>query len=382
MTKKTALLALTGGRCTPDILALQCIHPELVVILTSEEGYRDEATFVKFANNLPQHKIQLPTVHVESYDLDKVKQACLDICTQYPQTEWDWTFSISSCPKILAFGAYEIAQQLEIPCVYIDSRHKKIISFIKGIGVSSESFFHMSVDDYMEIFQRTRDKTNYDEKYRAYVQAHSQIAKIMACSADTPLFSKYMRDKKAKEKVEIPDLFPATSPLLRELEHHGAIHTHVYTDGRIECQFTNAAMASFLGKGDWLEVYTWSEVEKAGFADDNQWGYTLQSTAKNELDTVFTYDAQLIFTECKTDENPFKKKKASYLDAMNSKAEMLGRTYTTKVFVTNASKTLDGYANFWEQAQLRQIVVVTAEDLPNIGEILKKQAIDPDFPRK
>ena len=65
---------------------------------------------------------------------------------------------------------------------------------------------------------------------------------------------------------------------------------------------------------------------------------------------------------------------------------MLGRSYVTKLFITNACKTKDGklragYKNFEEQAKLRSIVVVTAEDLPNIGEIIKQEALKPTFPR-
>lgn len=80
------------------------------------------------------------------------------------------------------------------------------------------------------------------------------------------------------------------------------------------------------------------------------------------------------------DEEPFQGK-ASYLDTINNKAEMLGRTYVTKLFITNATKLRKGYANFLEQAKLRKIVVVTAEDLPDIGSIMEKQAINPTYPR-
>lgn len=60
---------------------------------------------------------------------------------------------------------------------------------------------------------------------------------------------------------------------------------------------------------------------------------------------------------------------------------MLKDPYVTKLFITNGSKTKDGYANFLEQAKLQKIVVVTAKDLPNIGKILKREAITPTYPR-
>jgi Card1-like, endonuclease domain len=155
------------------------------------------------------------------------------------------------------------------------------------------------------------------------------------------------------------------------------------SSGGISCAFTSKNAARFLGKGDWLELYVWSKIKihQPKFADDYQWGYVIKSTAENELDVVLTYNSQLIFVECKTDENPFSQK-TKYLDGSNNKAAMLGGSYVTKIFVTNASKTMEGYENFKEQARLREIVIVTGEDLSNIGRILEKEAKNPTYARR
>jgi len=44
-----ALLLVVGGRGFPDILTMLCVQPELVVIITSEEGWGDEIKFREIA---------------------------------------------------------------------------------------------------------------------------------------------------------------------------------------------------------------------------------------------------------------------------------------------------------------------------------------------
>ncbi|GAC1460684.1 MAG: hypothetical protein PVSMB2_21360 [Ktedonobacteraceae bacterium] len=189
-----------------------------------------------------------------------------------------------------------------------------------------------------------------------------------------------MCDKPKGVKVPIKSTYLASSFLAQELERLNVINIESHTEQEITFAFTSSLYAKFVGTGDWLEVYVWNETNKEDFADDCQWGYEIQSTANNELDVVLTYKAQLIFAECKTENEPFHGR-TSHLDTVNTKAEMLGRTYVSKIFITNESKTRNGYVNFTEQAKLRSIVVLTQEDLPDIGRIMKREALTPTYPR-
>lgn len=381
MDRKKALLVVAGGRVMPDILALYAVQPHLIVTVTSEQGWDNENSFVEIAKSLPNYEKLIKVPNVNAYDLDIAKQACIEACQHFPDREWDWTFSISSGPKITGIAAYEVAKEKHIPCLYIDTQHEKVVSLIKDIGVIPHKLFHMDVHDYMRIYQRKPKPLMQEEaEYRAKAEKWGDIARTLALSPYSPDFTRYMHEKKEKVQVPLPSPL-AFSPLLQALESLNAITLEQDTDGTTICAFTSKHFAHFLGSGDWLEVYVWNEVEKAKFADNCQWGYEIRSAAKNELDVALTYKSQLIFAECKTEGDPFTGK-TGHLDRISSKAEMLGRTYVTKVFITNASKTLKGYANFYEQAKLRGIVVATAEDLPDIGQFLRKQAEDPDFPRK
>lgn len=384
--KKKALLVVAGGRIVPDVLALFAIQPHLVVIVTSIEGYNGESTFREVVASLPDHEKIGETIHVDAYNFEAAKIACIEACRPYPDTEWDWTFSMSSSPKIMGIAAYEVARQKNVPCLHIDTQHEKIVSLvqdIRGKHVFPNNLFHMNVDTYMKFQQRQRKEQKQQElQYRRVVERWHHIVDILAQSPDTPLFTRLMRDKAEKQEVALLPSTLADSSLLKDLIQANIVKLIEKSEG-IFCAFTSKNAARFLGKGDWLELYVWSKIQthQPKFADDCQWGYVIKSTAENELDVVFTYNSSLIFVECKTDENPFYQK-TKYLDAINNKAAMLGGSYVTKLFVTNASKMMEGYENFDAQAKLREIVLVTGEDFPKIGEILEKEAKSPKYARR
>lgn len=388
MEKKKALLVVAGGRPIPDVLALYAVQPHGIVILTSEQGWDSEQTFVEIAKSLPNYEYLSIVPDVKAYNFDSAKDSCIQAWRSLPETEWNWVYSISSGPKITGIAAYEVAKEEDIPCLYIDTRQEKIVSLVKDFtavigdtGISLQELFHMSVSDYMKIQRREhkplKPETAY---YRKMVEHWIDLAHLLAFSPETPSFIKMMHDK--KENILVPFVQPrlAASSLVRKLEELGAVVVQRDSNRSLTCAFTTKHFARFIGTGDWLEVYVWQEAKATGIADDCHWGYEISSAASSELDVVLTYKAQLIFAECKADEDPFKGN-TSYLDTINNKAEMLGRTYVTKLFITNASKMRPGYANFLEQAKLRKIVVVTAEDFPTMGEIIRKQAINPDYSR-
>ncbi len=375
MAKEKALLLVVGGRGMPDLMALFYVQPKYVVILTSEEGWNDEKNCRDIISSMAGTQIEEPTRKVNTYNFANAKKVCEEICRSH---DWDWTISISSAPKITAFAALAVASSLQLPCLYIDTSHEKLISLSGDTEIVANELFHMNVDDYLEKFGRTRNDKNWE--YRSAIKNLGDVSKLLALSPATPDFTKCMYGQQVTmPPVKIDKLTPQLIELLDNLSKYNVVSVQ-YNKSQNEayCKFTTKHNATFLGTGDWLEFYTWNEVKKAGFADDCQWGYELVSTAKNELDVVLTYKAQLIFAECKARKKPYD---TEYLAGIDSKAGMLGGSYVTKIFVAYARAQGASYQNFQEQAQLRQIVVATGEDLASIGSIFKKEAADPSYPR-
>ena len=384
MERKKALLVVAGGRALPDVIALFCVQPELLVFLTSEEGWHAEEVFESIAQSVPTCKNIFPIRNVSAYNFEAGKRACEQVCESYPEAEWEWIFAIGSGPKITCIAAYEVARQKGIPCLYIDTVHEKVVSLVKEYAGQEKDLFHLDIPRYMKIQRRTyRENKGTTAAYRSTVEQWGHMARELALSPDTVHFTFTLRkkDRKESDPVTLPSEL-ATSPLLQTLEKtYNLIEIKPDSAGTLICTFTSSEAAHFLSTGDWLEIYVWHEAKLAHFVDDCQWGYrVLDGNAENELDLAVTYKAQLIIGECKTDYNPFKDKR-KYLESLDSTANLLGGLYVTRVFITNQPKTREGYDSFKEQAEKRRIVVVTAEDLLYVGDILKREAVKPTYAR-
>lgn len=139
-------------------------------------------------------------------------------------------------------------------------------------------------------------------------------------------------------------------------------------------------------KGGWLEVYVWNEARKLQehggrpIFDEVKMGLEIPSgPARKEIDVACLYQAQLIHCSCKTGRDTFR---TSHLDELSAVSNLVGGRFCSRIFITNqVLSNQEREKEFLEQAKQREIVVVTGDKLTNIGAILKKQAINPDFMR-
>jgi hypothetical protein len=209
-----------------------------------------------------------------------------------------------------------------------------------------------------------------------------------------PIFYHHRKrsNKSLDDAVRDPMFLPSeveTLPLMKWLVKRGMLSVGRTSPDGTPYRFSSKFAAQFLSTGDWLEVYVWDQINKIKgvdndepFADDCRWGCEIpRDKVQYELDVALMYKAQLVIAECKTDEKPFQGEN-NYLRDLDAVADQLGGDYVSKVFVTNRQGEGESYTIFCRQAQQRNIEVVTRERLPEIGEIMKKQATNPTYPRK
>jgi hypothetical protein len=384
MGRKKALLVVAGGRGVPDVLPLLYLQPKLVLSITSKEGWDGEKPYFDIATGLPD--VEVKTLQkVDAYNLDKCMKACRKLCKPYSDAEWEWTFTITSAPKVLAIAAYEVAKEMGIPCWHIDSQGERVVSLVKKKRVNKQRFFHLSFDEYVGIQEREcKERNGPTPDYRQTAQNWADIAQEIALSKDayrlTPIFYRHKKSGELDQVITFPiPLSPdiETSPLVRFLVDHGLL----ISSNRMY-YFASKNAAQFLGTGDWLEVYAWHQTNRIKFADDNLWGYSIiKDQVYLELDLAVMYKAQLVIAECKANEKPFRGQN-NYLRDIDAVADLLGRTYVSKVFITNQPGEGESYKIFSQQAEERNIVVITGERLHEVGQILEKQAKHPKYPRK
>src|SRR5436309_13715784 len=120
MSKKKALLVMAGGRAVSDVLTLFWVKPQVVRVITSQEGWGYKDAFIDIAQSMGCEVDMLPAV--DAYDFDACIKACQNACELGPNAEWEWSFSIGSSPKIAGIAAYEVAKQKGISCWHADDQ--------------------------------------------------------------------------------------------------------------------------------------------------------------------------------------------------------------------------------------------------------------------
>jgi hypothetical protein len=396
MRKKIALLVVAEGRAVSDVLALFYVKPQAVHVITSKEGWDSQHAFIDIARCMG---CQLDIQSIDAYNFEACLQACRNSYASLSDEEWDWIFTISSSPKITGIAAYEVAKEKGISCWHVDAQRNHVVSLVKPVEIDKDKFFHLTLDDYMQIQHRIwklEGPTDTDS-YRDSVKKWATIARELTMSNSpqaAELLSLLYTKGSAKryrtgEEFDLPPhLVPTIT--LKLLEDRGLLNVRRMLSGKTMGSFASVAAAQFIGTGDWLEFYVWHSAMNFGLADEQhcQWsckveGFGMNTDCKveNEFDVVLMYKAQLIVAECKAEYNPFKEEK-NYLGKLEAKANVLGGSYVSKIFITNQIATGNSsYKPFSKRAEQYKIVVVTGENLDEVGQILKREAERPTYPR-
>lgn len=382
MKKKKALLVVAGGRAVPNVLSLLWLQPQVVRVILSEQGWDHKQAFEDIVHSIPG--CQIDTIpDVDAYDFHTCLEACRNACRPYPDDEWEWTFDITSAPKITGIAAYEIAKQKGVSCWHADAQRDRHVSLVKQVEIDTARFFHLTLDDYMKAQHRTwRLSTGPKPNYRELVKKWADIARELAVSLDTMELLTSLRDKKPNDVIFLPTHL-IRSPLLQSAVDEGLLDVKGLHTNTVTCKFLSEEAAKFMGTGDWLEFYVWHEAMRIGIADEFhcQWGCSIfDGPVEKELDLALMYKAQLIVAECKAEQNPYKAERG-HLHKLQAKANVLGGSYVCKLFITSQRPIGDSFKPFCDQAEQYKIVVVTGEKLSEIGQILEKEATKPTYQR-
>jgi hypothetical protein len=110
----------------------------------------------------------------------------------------------------------------------------------------------------------------------------------------------------------------------------------------------------------------------------------VSQAAVSEIDLFCLHQGQPLIASCKTEDSSFKSR---YLDELQSRADMVGGKYCGKLFITNVpapspnTQERRDFDRFLEQAQAREIVVVTGDRLTDLPRVLLTEATQPTYPR-
>ncbi len=380
---ETLQVLLVGGRQIPNFLGVMLLRPNKVHFLLSKgsENLLDPLyeTLAKIEGLVLPDRDQIKPI--DANDFQANISALEHILNKYPNAQVSFNLTCSS--KVMAIAAYEVARERkDIKTFYVDTSNGRIVWF-KG-KEADEMPIKISIEQYLTMYGRKPVFKDIFSKLTFSQEAAIKAANILASGYGKYLaFLERIRGTQGSGSRKVAIKNEIEINLALRLAELGIVD---YSEENGYLIIRSNEDWNFL-KGEWLEVFVWHEVKKLQeqtqepFFDDFAVSLEIpMEGAKKEIDLACIYRAQLIHCSCKTGKNSFETR---HLDELSAISNLIGGRFCTRVFATDRllPNDLSAAKSFLDQAKQREIVVVTGKELPSIGDILKKQAKNPDYQR-
>lgn len=395
MGRRVTVLVL-GGRLTPNLVGILALRPAAVEFIVSEDTPARYEEIYEVLRQVTDLDRSAEPHYLPAYDFIANRDVCLAVAQRHPESEI--IFDISSAPKIMGFAAYEVARFLHQRAVFVDTANGRLIDLVPPSATPVPIAINLT--QYLACYGRRPEPTFDFQKLSVSQEQAIKAASYLATAglAAVEAMDKLRSWSQGKGKRTIPfkktqPLSPEAREVLRQLESFGLItNLQEQPDGRVQYTILNEMDWKYL-EGTWLEVYVWHQVlqcrDEQGqpMFRESQVGLSFEipsDGARKQIDVGYIYHGQMIHVSCKTGSKPFK---TQYLDELRAVSSLIGGRFTSRLFVTNAfpppetDSDYNDYKRFLSQAKDREIVVVTGEELPEVGAILKEQALRPTYSR-
>ncbi len=377
-----ALLVLIGGRQTPNVLSAQFLRPDIIAPIASHEAMRPGEAWEKVRRVLEQLSPWVLEPHtVDAFDLNDIRAQCAAAMDRFPDARW--VCNITCATTIMSIGAYEVGRMRNASVWYFDTAGRRVVT-LAGQPPDGDPY-RLSVENYLQIYNRSTQPT--PPPPASWVT----LARQMAQAPDEAIeFREILRNASADTRFTQPrrlaalSLTPTMVQWCEQAQTAGFISSIRKLSNNYEIHQADGAFWDFVN-GIWLEIYAWDAAQRAGCFDDCRPGVKMPAqgglSPMNQIDLAATHAASLLIAECKTEARPFR---TEHLDQLRAITSMIGGSFVGALFITARSRhkaDVQAFKAFWEQAQVRQIVVVTGDQLDQLPDILKREAIRPTFPR-
>ena len=388
MSEQVMLLLVGGRSATATVMgALQFINEvDHVKFLLCE--HKDNLYFTFQENIIKLLRASNPDLlcdaahdvkTVDSNDFDRVTTAVTQLCSDDVNLRY---VNLTSVPQSMSFAVYNYLRQKHpqaLPfSVYTHS--SQLIPLVPGKKTQSLTK-KLTVDDYVTacdtaVFQYKFDINQLScTPEQAWILAQffaeniAQMDKLLAIirrAGETIKTPKTIHIPKSTKTVGTTEL----RQFLQQLYEANLISRFTEQEKQFSYRIETRHDHSFL-YGDWLEYYVYLKAKKANF-DSVKMSVELKDY-KGEIDLFVIHNANALIGECKTG-----RYSTNDLARLESKAVKLGGNYCTRLFITTAT---DVSPEFCSQAKNRRIVVISGNELPQIGRKLKQEMDRPTYAR-
>ncbi len=369
------VISLLGGRPVPNILAALHIKPDCLYFVVSEDSLGEGSNYEKAVGALPTHLQPSAPCPVKPYVLEETIQKCEEIAKQHEKDQI--IITSASEPKTMGFGAYDFARSFrekgrDVDMCYL-SREGLIWVFRSVNNVEPVS---ITLKDYFasygwNIVLRTDEASERFQKLVSLLTEKLPISHRLLCVLRSNDRGKGKRTIRHNKSLDDTEFF-----VLEEIEKLGIVSNVNRTNTETSWTINSDEDARFLLTGDWLEFCIFryaiglAAYQSHPLFNECGWGVK-DTTGKGEIDFAGIFGGQVIVVSCKTEDSI----KRTWFEELHSKAEQLGKGMCSALLVSSVSKssrTEKDLQDYEKWANERQIVLVMAEDIPKMSDILRK----------
>lgn len=364
------MVSLLGGRPVPNMLATLHLKPDYLYVVVSEDSLGKGGNYEKLVNALPNRLRPSQPRSVKPYILTETIQQCEAIANQH-QSDQIIVVSASE-PKTMGFGAYDVVKNLRAQVRDVDmcylSREGLVWVFRDTNNVEP---VRIGLKDYFasygwNVTSKTEQVDTRFQKLVSLLVQYLPISHRLLCTLRSNDRGKGKRTIRYNKRLNDDEF-----SILQEIEPLQIVSDVQRTDTETRWTINSDEDAKFLLTGDWLEFYVYqiasqlSTAQGASLLDECGWGVE-DTSGKGEIDFAGILGGQMIIASCKTEDSI----KRTWFEELHSKMEQLGKGMCSALMVS--SRTEKDLADCEKWAQERQIVLVMAEDLPQLPDILRK----------
>ncbi|MER2514033.1 MAG: DUF1887 family CARF protein [Nitrosomonas ureae] len=369
------MVSLLGGRPVPNMLATLHLKPDYLYVVVSEDSLGTGGNYEKLVNALPNRLRPSQPRSVKPYILTETIQQCEAIANQH-QSDKIIVVSASE-PKTMGFGAYDVVKNLRAQVRDVDmcylSREGLVWVFRDTNNVEP---VRIGLKDYFasygwNVTSKTEQVDTRFQKLVSLLVQYLPISHRLLCTLRSNDRGKGKRTIRYNKRLNDDEF-----SILQKIEPLQIVSDVQRTDTETRWTVNSDEDAKFLLTGDWLEFYVYqiafqlSTAQGASLLDECGWGVE-DTSGKGEIDFAGILGGQMIIASCKTEDSI----KRTWFEELHSKMEQLGKGMCSALMVNSvpkSSKTEKDLAYCEKWAQERQIVLVMAEDLPQLPDILRK----------
>ncbi len=406
------MICLVGDQPMPNIIAAlhQDPRPNRVEFLVSlkkspDSGrlVRDEEFFEVAKNTgkvLEAFGISQFGYHdVKPYDIEHVKTRCLQAVGECRKQDpkADVVFNITGGTKLMSLGAYEIAESLGVPILYVETDQRQIHNLLPPSEPETIRLRDLQVPHYLAAHgvglggkDRTQEAGNLPPALKnaaVYLATTTTFHRVLD-AVRPPLQIARRKVGGGVLEITVPNtkVPPDGQTILTQLQDFGVLSDLQARPDGIAFIITDQN-AKFLD-GDWLELFIYHKVRKhtPDFFTDCRMGLGIKwsgsvypSSPENELDVAVTTGIASTICSCKTGKLDERDRDGQRVDDKNEpiyQLETIARavgSHCGKVLAISRMEEDRGgdiTQTFTERALLLGIAPVYAHDLRFIDEIM------------